>query len=284
MPYQKRLNNLSATMKNIFTLSLLLLALTSCSKYQISILSSNNIKKDPDSGNFTMENDSAKITYSFFGKNAPINLVIFNKLNEPLYIDWQRSAFIMNDKAVSYVNDQVNITGDISGSSVGNQNINYSSGSLNATATLPKSVVFIPPHTHVQRTLLQVTDQFITLIPDEQFVKKEVPSLSISGTSVVKIGEFSSDKSPLNFKSYLSLYTINNNIPKYVAYQHDFFVSKLINTGEEPENFDFFPKQRGDFFYTSKMTNGGKVAAGVGVAAVVIGVAALDNKQSNNSK
>ncbi|QKJ29291.1 hypothetical protein HQ865_05820 [Mucilaginibacter mali] len=271
-------------MKNTLILSALVLLLTSCSKYQINVLSSNNIKKDPDNGKFVTENDSVKITYSFFGRNAPINLDVYNKLNEPLYIDWQRSAFITGDKAVSYASDKVYITGDVSGTSIGNKSVSYSSGSIDAVATLPKSVVFIPPHTHVNNTLLEVTSQFVTYIPDNKFTKKEIPSLSISGTSLVNIAEFGTDQSPLNFRSYLSLYVMDNNVPKYMAYEHNFFVSKLINTSEEPANFEFSQVRRGDYFYTSKATAGGQVATGVGIAAVVVGVAALDAKHPETAK
>ncbi|MES2278936.1 MAG: hypothetical protein V4592_23090 [Bacteroidota bacterium] len=271
-------------MKNILILPVLLLAITSCSKYQINVLSSTNMQKNPETGKFTTENDSMKITYSFFGRNAPINLEVYNKLNEPLYIDWQRSAFIINDKAVSYASNQVNITGEVSGSSVGNKNISFSSGSIDAVAALPKNTVFIPPHTLVNNTLLEVSDQFINTEYFGVTEKKEIPSLSISGTSAVKIGEFTQDKSPLNFKSYLSLYTLNGNVPKYASYQHGFFVSKVISTGEEPENFDFFPARRGDFFYTSKATDGGKIATGVGLAALVVGAAALNASQDHHVK
>lgn len=271
-------------MKNFLILPVLLLALTSCSKYQINVLSSNNIKKDPDNGKFVTENDSVKITYSFFGRNAPINLDVYNKLNEPLYIDWQRSAFITGDKSVSYASDKLHITGDVSGSSIGNKTISYSSGSIDAVATLPKTVVFIPPHTHVSNTLLEVTSQFVTYIPDDKFTKKEIPSLSISGTSLVNIAEFSTDQSPLNFRSYLSLYVLNNNVPKYTAYDHDFFVSKLINTSEEPANFEFSQTRRGDYFYTSKATAGGQVATGVGIAALAVGVAALNANAKETGK
>lgn len=271
-------------MKNILILSALVLALTSCSKYQINVLSSSNIKKDPENGKFVTENDSVKITYSFFGRNAPINLEVYNKLNEPLYIDWQRSAFITDGKAVSYASDQLHITGEVSGSSIGNKNYSYSSGNIDAVATLPKTVVFVPPHTGVSRTLLEVTSQFITYIPDNKFAKKELPSLSISGSSLVNIAEFNTEQSPLNFRSYLSLYVLNNNGPKYTAYEHDFFVSKLINTGEEPANFEFSQTRRGDYFYTSKVTTGSKVGTGAGLAALLVGAAIIDAKHPATTK
>lgn len=226
------------------------------------------MQKDPETGNFTAENDTVKIIYSFFGRNAPVTIDVYNKLNEPLYIDWKRSALIVNDRPVSYANSQLHISGSISASSIGNRNSSYSSGTINAVADLPTSTVFIPPHTHSLNTLLKVTDRFINTNLFGITEKKEIPSLSISGKSQVKIGEFTEDKSPLNFKSFLTLYTLNNNTPKYANYQHDFFISKVIATAEQPENFDFFPRRRGDFFYTTKATDPETTTTGVGIAAL----------------
>lgn len=114
--------------------------------------------------------------------------------------------------------------------------------------------------------MLEVTDRFINASLFGITEKKVIPSLSISGKSEVKIGEFTQDKSPLNFKSFLTLYTLNNNTPKYANYQYGFFISKVIATAEQPENFDFFPHKRGDFFYTTKATASGKTATGVDIA------------------
>jgi len=267
-------------MKNLFISCLLMLTLTSCSKYQISILSSTNTQKDAETGRFVTENDSVKITYSFFGQNAPINLDVYNKLNKPLYIDWQRSAFITGDKAVSYANDQIHITGEVSGSSIGNSTVQISQGNIDATAALPKSKTFIPPHTRVSNTLLQVSDEQYVDLPKSTFKKQEINSESISGTSEVQIGEFTGDKSPLSFKSYLTLYTLDDSRQKDLIYQHNFFVSKVIKTGENPQIFEFYQNQRGDFFYTQKATGFGKAATGVAIAAMAAGVASITGNQT----
>jgi len=271
-------------MKINLILPAMLLILSSCSKYEINVLSSSDMKKDPNTGKFSTENDSVKITYSFFGHNAPINLDVYNKLNEPMYIDWQRSAFITGDKAVSYASDQVHINGDISDVAVNNGPLSFSGGSIDATANLPKSVVFVPPHTHVGSRLLEVTDQQFDYYASDQFEKQEIPSSTLSGTSLVKVKEFTEDASPLNFKSYITLYTLDKNAPRYMAYQHSFYISKLMKTTDEPQYFGFINDQRGDFFYTSKTTGFGKAATGVALAGALIGVAALEAKHPNSQQ
>ena len=62
------------------------------------------------------------MVYNFNGINAPINITIQNKLQVPVYIDWQRSALIVNDKAISYVPGELKINGGFHG---GSYNPNY---------------------------------------------------------------------------------------------------------------------------------------------------------------
>jgi hypothetical protein len=259
----------------ILLLSVCTLLLASCSKYQVGVLSSSNIKKDQETGKFIAENDSVKITYSFWGRNAPINLNVYNKLNVPMYVDWQRSSFIVDDRAVSYADNRVVINSDISTTTVGGRSASYSSGTIDAVASLPRNVVFVPPHAQVSKQLLEVSGQFFDL-PDSVFTKKEITTSAAEGNTTVKIGEFTKANSPLSFRSYLTLYTLENNVPQFTAYEHDFFVSKIIKLSGEPAYYDMY-QSRGDYYYTQKSTTGGKIGTGIGLAGLVIGAAALSN-------
>ena len=53
-------------------------------------------------GDFVQENDTVRISYRFWGENAPVTITIYNKLDEPLYVDWGRSALIIDDVATTY--------------------------------------------------------------------------------------------------------------------------------------------------------------------------------------
>jgi hypothetical protein len=78
-------------------------------------LSWNKINRNCDTI-FVFENDSIKITYNFWAKNGAMAFDFYNKLNIPLYFDWKKSAFIPNDKMVSYWQDETNTTGNSSSS------------------------------------------------------------------------------------------------------------------------------------------------------------------------
>jgi hypothetical protein len=271
--------------------------LVSCSKYQINMLSSTNAVKDEQTGVFKVENDSVKIFYSFYGKNAPVSIQVFNKSNKPLYIDWQSSAVVIGDKTISYANNNVPIQGDMSSSTdtynTGNRRSNsafpqqysYSSGNINAVAKLPSNVTFIPPHAQSNNVPLNITDGFLS-IPDSVLHKEQIIEQHTNMPVNVKAVSFTKENSPLVFKSFLTVYTMQNNQPKPTLYEHEFFVSKLINSNNDPVYLRDYQAQRGDYFISTKKTGYAKVMTGIGVAAAVGGIAvagaATDN--SNNAQ
>src|SRR4051812_46882763 len=98
-------------MKTYIPLSVALLLCISCSRYQYATINGSSGITTNDKLEFVAENDSLRLVYNFNGANAPINITIQNKLQKPVYIDWQRSALIVNDKAISYVLSELKIEG-----------------------------------------------------------------------------------------------------------------------------------------------------------------------------
>jgi hypothetical protein len=237
-------------MKTLLIICAAVSLLSACSTYQMNTLGSTNTIHDEKTGEFKTENDSVKITYSFAGHNVPIRVTIYNKLNEPAYVDWERSAFILNEKSINYADDVLQVNGAISGSSVGlGKGIRYSDASIDAQVTLPKNVAFIPPHSQISKTITKIDSKEFRYIADTLFTKSKLPS-SFGGQQLnVKIAKFEKTNSPLFFKSYLTVYTLNNNIPKLTAYQNDFYVSEAIRSPMGPDHFADLGQGRGDFFY-----------------------------------
>lgn len=258
----------------------------SCSKYQVNVLSSPNTTKNPQTGNFDFENDSVKISYSFYGINAPVDIQVYNKLDKPLYIDWQRSAVIIGDKAVSYASNKITIDGSIEAYTntfrLGRDNIwgdpSFTNGSINAVATLPKDVMFLPPHSQANSVTVHLTNGYLSIADsalrrEEATYRDDFAARKLS----VKSANFTRENSPMLFKSYLTLYTVNNNEIRPVAYQQDFYVSRTVTTISDPKHFDEFTQKRGDYFINTKRTGYGKFMMGAGVAAVIVGGSALSN-------
>ncbi len=235
-------------MKTLLIICVAIGLLSSCSTYQMNTLSSTNTVHNEQTGEFKLENDSVKILYSFAGENVPIRINIYNKLNEPIYADWERSAFVMDKKSTSYANGVLQVNGSISSTSIG-RGIRYSDGNISAQVTLPQNVTFIPPHSQVSKTITNVDSREFQYIADTLFAKSKLPSGFGGSDLKVKIAKFEKDNSPLFFKSYLTLYTLNNSVQKLITYQNDFYVSEAFRSSLGPENFANFGDNRGDQFY-----------------------------------
>src|SRR4051812_46103003 len=79
-----------------------LFVITSCSTRYIQVFEtkSTNIKMSDDSWSF--ENDTVKIDYDFWTEHGVMSFAVFNKLKIPIYIDWKKSSFIVNDRKLDY--------------------------------------------------------------------------------------------------------------------------------------------------------------------------------------
>jgi len=254
-------------MKKSLPLSVALIGLlSSCSVYQYATIESSSLNKN-DKQEFVTENDTLKLVYNFNGINAPINITVQNKLNVPISIDWQRSALIVNDTAISYVPGTVDIDGSLHGyayrpyhSSVSSEDAN-----LHATAHLPEQQAFLPPHTLVNKMPMGVTNRILTNVPDSAFHKARF--YVAEGLQVqVKYARFTETSAPLRFRSYLTV-LVGEQPAKPVVYEHTFYISELINSGQGPENIWFPNVYRGNQYYVRESTGFGNAATGFGVIA-----------------
>jgi hypothetical protein len=237
-------------MKKLLIISLAAMGLLSaCSTYQMNTVRSTNTPLDEKAGGFKFENDTLKITYAFAGQDIPIHVTIYNKLDEPVYVDWKRSALISDNQSYSYADNAVQINGDVSGVSIG-RGVAYSAGSVNAQAILPQNVIFVPPHTQITKSISKFNREKLKYVAGDSFVKTKVPGYGL-GDENVKIAKFDKDNSPYLFKSYITIYTLDGNTPKPKAYQNDFYVSEIMRSSLAPENFEAFSSSRGDYFVTS---------------------------------
>ncbi|RFM28433.1 hypothetical protein DXN05_06375 [Deminuibacter soli] len=262
-------------------------AAASCQRYQICTVSSYDSPRKANDSSFVFENDSLKITYSFAGNHAPVAVTVFNKADYPLYIDWQRSALVTNDSAMSYVPDAARFGASYYGNSYNlNRDLSVNYANMNGSMELPKNTEFIPPHAFIKRTTLELAQEFFTNIPDSLF--HTVYSYPVDEEDTKHRGKkavFDSLNSPLVFTSYLAVY---NNLPAVNPnaglYKQRFYISELIKTTNNPAQTPFRRLNEGtsDQFYTKARTGYGKTVAVIGLVGVAAGAAALSATASNN--
>lgn len=247
-------------------------SLSSCSSYYYSTLSTNDrAARLNEYRDFVLENDSVSIAYCFYGEDAPVAITIYNKLDEPLYVDWQRSALIIGDRATSYYQETVPIQGVIETSGVHRSVSHELRGTFAGEIQLPKGIEFIPPRSEIKSSMLNLVKRQIDEIRNGRYVKQafDKPNGNVVHLDVAK---FTERDSPLYFRSYLSLYT-NNKKPEYISYESSFYVSKIIKAGSvSPSGLGLSDNQDGNVFYTSDR-KGTRTWAIVGYTA--LGVAAV---------
>ena len=215
----------------LFVFAALLLGLSACSSYYYSMLNSNDpVGEKNERGDFVQENDTVRISYRFWGENAPVTITIYNKLDEPLYVDWGRSALIIDDVATTYDPKVASVRGESSNVASGSSfhwsdrsssGWSYSEGSFSGDVSLPKGVEFIPPHSKLVNTPLQLANFPFNEIPKEEYVKEQMTTKA-NTTVNIRVKDFTEEDSPLRFRSYLTLFAGGTNAAK-----EDFYIVSL---------------------------------------------------------
>lgn len=234
-------------MKKCLPFLLIPLFISSCTVYEFMTVGSNQMDMNPRH-EFVSNNDSILVIYNFNGENAPVNLVVKNYLNTPVFIDWKLSTMVVNGKAISYnQTSPIKIEGHYDGSAYRIGRSSTSEGNVMATATLPEEMSFIPGNTYISKTSEKMLDQFIYSVPDSAYHPKAM-KLSNGTNDVLKQASFSEQSSPVHFVSYLAV-RFGDPAAKPVMYQHNFFISTIIKTSEDPFVYGYAPGSQGDRYY-----------------------------------
>lgn len=268
----------------LFGLSSIFFSFGSCSSYYYSTLSSNDeIGMKNDDNDFIQESDSVLVSYCFYGENAPVSITIYNKMDEPLFIDWQCSALIIEDVATSYYQDEASIrmrTESVTTGETFSWSKSYSStggttsGSASGEISIPRGVSFIPPKSKITSTPLTLANFPFDRIPKEAYTKRKLATVGSEVVSV-RVKKFTEEDSPLFFRSYLTLYTggLAGQHTRQWVLERSFYIGELIKTGNlPPQNFQAGAQEAGDFFYVHKVKGAN---AGIIIGAIAVGTASI---------
>ncbi len=254
----------------------------------ISTIAADSPAEMTSNGVFKLENDSVRITYNFSGMDAPLKIDIYNKLNDPVYVNWNNSALIIKEKAFSFIQSDIKISGNTSTVSENNRRsfYNYSEGSLNALAQLPNNEGFIPPSSQITREITVLDASGYDPIEKSEYKSAAWNYTDGTGVVYVKQANFDEDNSPLKFKSYITLYTLNDGKPKNFVSSGNFYVSSVARSSANPKKTSEYDGNPGNVMMTSKTTGFGKTMTGVALVGAVGGLVAADAalNDKNNSR
>ena len=170
---------------------------------------------------FIKDNDTVSIKYTFKGVNLPMTLTIYNKLNQPLYIDWDRSVVVIN---------YIQVDGPF-----------YHDGLSH----------FIAPKSYVTVSSNSLRNQFIDLDKNDPRINVSLTSGNMSGIRY----SFNEQSTPLFFRSVLAL-TTNEDFSLPTFYDYSFWVSDIIESNNNPSSVSYnVPNE----FSICKETKTGKI-------------------------
>ncbi len=256
-----------------YLMLLLLFFLSSCTSYYYSTLSStqdvSDKVKDRD-GYFYFENDSVCISYNFQGENAPIAIRVYNKASQPIFVDWNQSALIIDGEAVSYASGEI---GDISVSYAQDASGRY----RKYRDALNNKLAFIPPHSYIEERPFFLENFEFPSIPNKTYKKVKI-EYSKDKTFSARVIDYNEKNSPLFFASYLTILSADGEGKPInpQSYEQQFYISRLVKTGLTPQKYPHTKLNRGDVFFVSDYKNyrtsiilGTAIAIGAGVAIAV---------------
>jgi hypothetical protein len=214
---KESMNNLLRS-RNILLISGFLI-LTGCARYQYVFVDSH--LRQNDKKEFIKENDTVTIKYSFVGENFPVTMTISNKLQQPLYIDWDRSVAVINDVQVD---SPFNNEGQIG---------------------------FIAPLSSVTISGNILRSQFIEFDPNDPRIKVEMTGGSMKGVKYT----YTENSTPLFFRTVLAL-TTNENLSVPIFYDYSFWVSDIVESASDPNSVTYNPPNK---FFIKKESRSGKI-------------------------
>jgi hypothetical protein len=214
-----------------FLPSLLCLVLFSCTEYQYFTVSSGQVPRNANH-EFVVENDTLKITYAFNGYHGPVKMTIFNKTNEPLEINWKKSAIIMNGLASGYYSPNLVVNGSLNQDSIRR----HSSGSpylqdVRADVYANEPSQFIPPQSAISKTPLSLPVKFLY---NYAFQNQKKQSYSTGDYSFsYKRMEFPEKESPASFHSYLT-FNYGGRASGEFSITNYFYISEVWQSQRQP--------------------------------------------------
>lgn len=174
-----------------------------------------------EGSNYTFENDTVKIVYTFWANRGNLSYTVFNKLDVPLYIDWKKSSYVKNSQKLDYWID-ASTTMSVKSRNSLNWGSIYGSSYNNSTTVKPEQIVFIAPKSLITK------DQFILWSGSKPNISKNPMSI---GGKKIKYIEYVQNNSPLIFRNFITIST-SDKFEKETYVDNGFFVSKISEMKE----------------------------------------------------
>ncbi|MEA3317690.1 MAG: hypothetical protein U9R54_07000 [Bacteroidota bacterium] len=242
-------------MKKIIIITVLGLILLGCKSY-VHVLNTNSSLKTNNKRFYIYENDTLKITYTFWQENGLMSFEIFNKSKVPIYVDWKKSSYIDNSVKLNYwVNEEKTKATSIYGSYYYDGPLLKPGHAVSATAGVsystkvkPERITFIPPKSKYYRTQFYILpNQHYKLSTETDFEKVPRNDKPKRKTKVYK-AYYTRENSPLIFRNFLA-YSMNEDFESVFFVDNEFYVSEILEMDKRHFIQKKWDEERNNRFY-----------------------------------
>jgi hypothetical protein len=223
--------------------------------FQIYDINSPNCKRMNEY--LTTENDSIRLVYAFWAENGKMRVFIHNKSDKPLYIDWKKCSFMVEDSKNDYWQDVTTTNSSGSSSSSGSSDYWLSnflksmqgfSKSLKGESTWqtetffsstsvmikPERITFIPPHATICRSDFSIINNDIMFKPTFKkdttltyvYHDADLHQRTRIVTDIIEMATFSESNSPLRFSSFIT-YSSDESFKTESYIDKIFYIEKI---------------------------------------------------------
>lgn len=238
-------------MKWISVLALITCVSSCGTLYQVAEVASTNVPINKEKI-YVFENDSIRISYSFWSDKGQLEYSIYNKLDKPIYVDWKKSSYIKNGTKNDYWKDaEIGSSVSVSKAEYVNGNVQGASKTSSASVKLER-ITFIAPKSNYTQSMFSIGRKngvtFSDTVSPIMLERIDKKGKFTKGKREL----FSEQESPISFRVFLTLST-KENFEKEFYIDNGFYVSKITEmTGKQFATSDEYesPYYRQCRYYT----------------------------------
>lgn len=199
-----------------------------CSRFQYFALESDT--RTGRSHEFVREDSLVRVEYNFHGENGPVQISVFNKSTQPIFVYWKRSSLIIGEERYPYWQDEATV--HLNSVSYRWPTDYWASAYTDGTIRRQEDVSFVPPSSSA--TILS-----------RHFLQTHLPLLPNTDNNKGVRLLFGRSQSPLEFRSYLTISLDDQGHQAFVI-EDNFWVSEVVETNVTPADPAF--RSRADFY------------------------------------
>ena len=224
-----------------------ILSLASCTSYNYITMDSSDVPLDRSKA-FLWETDTITVAYQFGGEGGQMTVTVFNKSNQPLFVNWKKSAVIRDGMMVGLYNRNVTVSGDMSMdiySAGPGQASGYSHYSV--SFDVPEGIDFIPPQSGLSKTVVNLQAINANSVGVPLSIEKDKAIGADGMITKFRRVYYADEYSPFRFKTYITL-ALGKNAENEFSVQHSFFVKEVIESTASPLEFSMFRENGSQFW------------------------------------